>query len=78
VIRGGDSYLELDEDGSPVDGVSGAIASDGDRINVRADGALRVLAGNAGAVRLIINGMNLGPMGAGGAVVEWRVQRTGE
>jgi cytoskeleton protein RodZ len=78
VVDGGDSYLELDEDGEAVDGVSGGIADAGDRIDVSADDALRVRAGNAGAVRLIINGMNLGPMGADGAVVEWRIQRTGE
>jgi cytoskeletal protein RodZ len=78
VLDGGDSYLEIDEDGEALDGVSGDIASDGDEIQLRADNELRVRAGNAGAVRLIINGMRLGSMGGDGAVVEWRIERTDE
>ena len=78
LIEGGDSYLELDADGNPVDGVDRGIASDGDRIDVAADDELRVRAGNAGAVRLMINGVRFGPMGADAAVVEWRIQRTAE
>jgi cytoskeletal protein RodZ len=74
-IDGGDSYLELDEDGTPVAGTSGGIASDGDVIDLEADDALRIRAGNAGAVRLVVNGIGLGAMGGGGAVVEWRIER---
>lgn len=71
-----DSYLEVDEDGTPVAEVSGSIASDDDRIDVDADEELRILAGNAAAVRLTINGIAIGAMGGDGAVVEWRITRT--
>lgn len=74
-IGGADSYVELDEDGSAADG-SGSIASDGDEIRMEADESLRIRVGNAGAVRVIINGIALGVMGNDGAVVEWRVQRS--
>jgi cytoskeletal protein RodZ len=74
-LAGGDSYLELEEDGTPVGGVSGRIAADGDRITVEADDDLRIRAGNAGAVRLVVNSVQLGAMGADGAVVEWRIRR---
>jgi transcriptional regulator with XRE-family HTH domain/nitrogen fixation protein FixH len=73
----GDSYLELEEDGRPVQGVSGSIVSDGDRIGFEADDELRIRAGNAAAVRLTVNGINLGAMGGRGAVVEWRITPRG-
>ncbi|MEO6578520.1 MAG: RodZ domain-containing protein [Candidatus Limnocylindria bacterium] len=76
-IEGGDSYLELDQDGVPVSGVSGSIGSAGDAIDLSADQTLRVRAGNAGAVRLMVNGIRLGDMGANGAVVEWQITRSG-
>ena len=72
-----DSYLELDEDGTPVADVSGTIAADGDQIDIEADDELRIRAGNAGAVRLTINGIRIGAMGGDGAVVEWRITRQG-
>jgi cytoskeletal protein RodZ len=75
-IDGGDSYLELEEDGTPVADVSGGIASDGDAIDLAADDELRIRAGNAGAVRLTVNGVDIGFMGDDGAVVEWRITRT--
>ena len=77
-LRGGDSYVDLDEDGTPVAGVSRSIAVDGDRIDLSASRDLRIRIGNAGAVRITINGIGLGTMGADGQVVEWRVTRTGE
>ena len=70
----GDSYLEIDEDGTPVANVSGGIASDGDSVTLEGDDELRIRAGNAGAVRLVVNGIGLGAMGADGAVVEWRIR----
>lgn len=73
-LDGGDSYLELDEDGVPVAGTSGGIASDGDVIELEADDSLRIRAGNAGAIRISINGIGLGTMGGNGAVVEWRIE----
>ena len=74
-LDGGDSYLELDEDGVPVAGTSGGIASDGDVIELEANDSLRIRAGNAGAIRISINGIGLGTMGGNGAVVEWRIER---
>lgn len=74
-IEGGDSYLEVDQDGQPLAGVSGRIVSDGDTVDFAANRELRILAGNAGAVRLTINGIRIGAMGDQGAVVEWRIGR---
>jgi cytoskeletal protein RodZ len=73
-LEGGDSYLEVEEDGVPVEGVSGTIASDGDRIDLSAEEEIRIRAGNAGAIRIVVNGIGLGAMGADGAVVEWRIR----
>ena len=73
-LDGGDSYLEVEEDGVPVEDVSGTIASDGDGIDLSADDVIRIRAGNAGAIRLVVNGIGLGAMGDDGAVVEWRIR----
>ena len=76
-LDGGTSYLEVEEDGVPVGGVSGTIGQDGDRVDLAADETIRILAGNAGAVRLAINGISLGVMGSDGAVIEWSIARSG-
>ena len=75
-INGAESYLEVEEDGTPVAGVSGAIAAPGDRVDLSANDELRIRAGNAGAVRLTINGIGIAAMGGDGAVVEWRISWT--
>ncbi len=75
-ITDADSYVELDEDGEAA-AASGSIASDGTRITLQADETLRIRVGNAGAVRVSINGVSVGTMGGDGAVVEWRVERIG-
>jgi len=75
-IDGAGSYLEVEEDGTPVAGVSGSIAAPGDRVDLSANNELRIRAGNAGAVRLTINGIGIAAMGGDGAVVEWRITRT--
>jgi cytoskeletal protein RodZ len=67
------SYLEIDEDGTPVSGVSGGISDPGETIAVAAQTQLRVRAGNAAAVHVTINGLDLGAMGGSGAVIEWRI-----
>jgi cytoskeletal protein RodZ len=74
-VRGGASYLELDEDGQPKRKVSGHNAASGTRVSLSARQSLRIRVGNAGAVRLAINGIELGAMGDPGDVVEWRVTR---
>jgi len=76
-LEGGQSYLELDQDGAPVAGVSGSIAEDGDSIALSAARELRIRAGNAGATRLTINGISVGAMGSDGSVVEWQITRSG-
>jgi len=76
-IAGGESYLEVEQDGTPVADISGSIAVDGDSIAFSAEGDVRIRAGNAGAVRLTLNGINIGAMGADDAVVEWRITRSG-
>ena len=75
-IDGAESYVELEEDGAPT-ASSGSIAADGDEITLEAEDALRIRVGNAGAVRVTVNGIALGVMGADGAVVEWRIERSG-
>jgi cytoskeletal protein RodZ len=72
-LRGAPSYLEVDEDGAPKQNVSGRIAEAGSSVRLDARQSLRIRVGNAGAVRLTINGINLGDMGANGSVVEWRI-----
>jgi cytoskeleton protein RodZ len=72
-LNGAASYLEIDEDGAPVQGISGTIGAAGDRVDLSATTNIRILAGNAGAVRLTINGIGIGVMGGDGAVVEWRI-----
>ena len=74
-LEGGESYLEAEEDDTPVDGVSGAIAAEDDTIELSADSSIRIRAGNAGAVRLTINGIGIGFMGDDGAVVEWQIAK---
>jgi cytoskeletal protein RodZ len=71
----GRSYLEIDQDGEPKRGVSGSNVDAGTRVRLAADESLRIRVGNAGAVRLLVNGIDLGAMGESGAVVEWRITR---
>ena len=71
----GRSYLEIDQDGQPKRGVSGRNVEAGTRVRLAADESLRIRVGNAGAVRLVVNGIDLGAMGDSGAVVEWRITR---
>lgn len=75
-IDGGESYLLLEEDGDLVEEVSGLNAQDGDVIELAADEALRIRVGNAGVVRITINGVSIGLMGDIAQVVEWRVTRS--
>ena len=75
-VEGGDSYLELEQDGTAADG-SGEIARAGARIDLSASESLRIRAGNADAVQVTVNGIGLGKMGGVGAVVEWRIEREG-
>jgi cytoskeletal protein RodZ len=74
-VVGAPSYLEIDEDGDPKPNVSGRVAEAGSRIQLRADGTLRIRVGNAGAIRLVINGVSFRSMGGQGDVVEWQIRR---
>ena len=74
----GESYLEVDQDGRPIVGVSGNISDAGERVQLAATSMIRIRAGNAGAVQVSINGINIGRMGANGAVVEWRIAPAGD
>jgi cytoskeletal protein RodZ len=74
-VAGGASYLEVEEDGKRKSGVYGAIVADGKSVALKADERIRVRAGNAGAVQVTINGIDLGKMGGSGAVVEWNITR---
>jgi hypothetical protein len=75
-VTSAESYLELDEDGQPRAGVSGGISQPGASVALRAKAELRIRCGNAGVVELSINGVTIGPMGASGEVVEWRITRS--
>ena len=75
-VDGGASYLEVEQDGEPIGGVSGGISDAGDRVPLAAQTELRIRAGNAGAVAVALNGMELGAMGDAGEVVEWTITRT--
>jgi cytoskeletal protein RodZ len=72
-VDGGPSYLEIDQDQQPLANVSGRTAQPGTRLELAAQQALRIRVGNAAAVRLVVNGIDLGVMGGQGAVVEWRI-----
>jgi hypothetical protein len=74
-VAGGASYLEVQEDGKRKSGVYGSIVADGKSVPLKADKRIRVRAGNAGAVQVTINGIDLGKMGGSGAVVEWNITR---
>lgn len=74
-VEGAASYLEIDEDQTPKANISGRIAQAGAEIQLSAQATLRIRVGNAGAVRLTVNGVELGVMGGSGAVVEWRITR---
>ena len=74
-VRGGASYLELDEDGQPKRGVSGRNATAGTLVTLNARESIRIRVGNAGAVHIVVNGIDLGTMGDPGDVVEWRITR---
>ena len=73
----GESYLEVEIDGTPLAGISGGIIAAGQTIQLSAQRDVRVRAGNAGAVRITLNGINIGAMGGNGAVVEWRITGSG-
>lgn len=72
-MDGGESYLLLEEDGTVVDELSGRNAQDGDVVELEASEALRIRVGNAGVVRIKINGVSIGLMGEVAQVVEWRI-----
>ncbi len=73
----GESYLEVEIDGTPLAGISGGIIAAGQAIQLSAQRDMRIRAGNAGAVRVTLNGINIGAMGGNGAVVEWRITGSG-
>jgi cytoskeletal protein RodZ len=73
----GESYLEIEIDGTPLAGISGGIIAAGQTIQLSAQRDMRIRAGNAGAVRITLNGINIGAMGGNGAVVEWRITGSG-
>lgn len=75
-VDGGETYLEASEDGTPVAAVSGQVVAAGERIDLEADRTITIRVGNAGAVRLTVNGLVLGPMGASGEVVTWEISRS--
>ena len=77
-IGDGGSYLEIEQDGAPLEASSGGIADEGDTVEVSATNEIRILAGNAGAVRLTVNGIDIGTMGASGAVIDWRIRAAGD
>ncbi len=74
-IGNAQSYLEVLEDGKPKSGVSGGISQPGDKVKLKANDQIRLRAGNAAAVDVMINGVHVGRMGGSGAVVDWIISR---
>jgi cytoskeletal protein RodZ len=74
-VSGGPSYLEIDQDGKRLKGTYGGVVADGTTFELKAKESLRIRAGNATAVQVIVNGIALGKMGGSGDVVEWHVTR---
>lgn len=77
IIAGGPSYLEVDQDGKALTSVSGRVIPAGRTIALSAKRTLRIKAGNAGAVTLVVNGITIGRMGGSGAVIEWDISVSG-
>lgn len=77
-VTGGPSYLEIDQDGKRLAGTYGGNQKDGTSFTVKAKETVRILAGNASAVHVVVNGVSLGKMGGKGAVVEWQISRIGD
>ena len=55
--------------------MSGGISQPGDKVKLKANDQIRLRAGNAAAVDLMINGVHVGRMGGSGAVVDWIISR---
>ena len=75
-VRGGPSWLELYEDGAADPASSTTTsrdAADGSDIDLSARRTIRIRAGSAGAVSIVVNGLRMGTMGAIGQVVDWTV-----
>ena len=76
-VRGSESYLELYVDGRADPEHTGRNAPPRTNIDLAATRTIRVRAGSAGAVTLVIEGVRVGPMGELGQVVDWTVTRDG-
>ena len=74
-VRGAPSYLDVYVDGTLRAEHSGRNAAPGTNIDLSAARTIRVRAGSAGAVTLVVDGIRIGPMGAPGEVVDWTVSR---
>ena len=74
-VREQPSYLEIFIDGTRETVHSGRNAAPGSNIDVTATRTIRVRAGSAGAVSLVVDGVRVGPMGAPGEVIEWTITR---
>ena len=72
-VRGGPSWFELYEDGVMESAASMRNAPDGTNIELSAQRTIRVRAGSGGAVRIVVNGVRIGTMGAVEEVVDWTV-----
>ncbi|MFN2483383.1 MAG: helix-turn-helix domain-containing protein [Candidatus Limnocylindria bacterium] len=78
-VRGGPSWLELYEDELADPASSTNTSRDapaGSNIDLSARRTIRIRAGSAGAVSVVVNGVRLGTMGAIGQVVDWTVTAT--
>ncbi|HEX6139036.1 MAG TPA: RodZ domain-containing protein [Candidatus Limnocylindria bacterium] len=74
-VQGAQSYLEVYQDDQVNGEVSFRNAQPGTTVPLQAQGTLRIRAGNAGAVHLVLNGIDLGVMGGSGSVIEWHIAR---
>ena len=72
-VRGGPSWFELYEDGVVEQQYSFRDAPAGANIDLSARRTIRVRAGSAGAVSVVVNGIRVGAMGAVGEIVDWTI-----
>ena len=73
-IDGHDSWVKLVADGVKVPGYGSRTMHAGETVTVTAVNEICVRAGNAGALRLTVNGLDVGVLGTNGQVGSWVIR----
>ncbi len=69
------AWVRIVADGSTVAGYGGKTLHPGDTVNVTASDQVCIRSGNAGAVHVFVNDMDLGSLGSNGQVGNWLITR---